>query len=82
MDNELRGMIADEFFDSRILRALIDTILDTAELDYTGEDLTIKNDKRLLAVVRAFYDEEYIYRLNQLKTRKFAEDLGAKIEEG
>lgn len=81
MDNELREILFDLKLDSTVLRALINTILDSARLDYKGEDLTISKDTRILAIIRAFYEDEYNNRLNGLKAEKIAKDLGAKIEE-
>lgn len=57
--NEVSEIIVDLNLNSKILRGLVDTILDNTKVDYTGETLTIADSAPILAVVKAFYGDEY-----------------------
>lgn len=62
MDNtvkEINEIIVDLKLNSKILRGLVDTILDNTKVDYSGETLTIADSAPILAVIKAFYGDEY-----------------------
>jgi hypothetical protein len=55
------------------LRGLVDTILDNTKVDYSGETLTIVDSAPILAVVKAFYGDEYNNCLKERKGEREAE---------
>lgn len=66
--NEIYEALVEAKIDSRALTILIDTILDNCYINYRGS-MVIDDDasKAILSVVRAFRNEEYNNRLNELK---------------
>lgn len=72
--DEIKEAIVNLKIDSKILRTLIDTILDSCKVDYYAEALTIKRDDRILAIVKTFYPDEYENRLKDLKEKKEKEE--------
>lgn len=65
--NEIYEALVEAKIDSRALTILVDTILDNCYLNYRGE-IEIENASgAILAVVKAFRNEEYNNRLNELK---------------
>lgn len=73
--DEIKEMIVNLKMESRILTTLIDTILEACDLDFTGEDLSIRSDSKILTVVKTFYPDEYDNCLTDLK------DKAKKLEE-
>ena len=67
MDKELIDIIVSLKIESKTLRLLVDTILDSCRIAYGGEGLRIDNDDRILTIVKAFYGDEYIKKFNDLK---------------
>lgn len=67
MDNELMDLIVRLKVESKILRGLVDTILDSCRVNYDGSKLTIDNDAEIFAIIKAFYGDEYLNRLKVLK---------------
>lgn len=59
MDNTVNEIIVDLKLNAKILRGLVDTILDNTKADYSGEALTIADSAPILAVIKAFYGDEY-----------------------
>ena len=59
MDNTVNEIIVDLKLNAKILRGLVDTILDNTTTDYSGEALTIADSAPILAVIKAFYGDEY-----------------------
>lgn len=66
--NEIYEALVEAKIDSRALTILVDTILDNCYLNYSG-DIAITRDASgaILAVVKAFRNEEYNNRYNELK---------------
>lgn len=76
MDNtvkEINEIIVDLKLNSKILRGLVDTILDNTKVDYSGDTLTIVDSAPILAVVKAFYGDEYNNCLKERKGEREAE---------
>ncbi len=73
MENEIIEQLAEAKLQSKIMTALIDTILDNSKLTYDGEGLRIESDSEMFAIIKAFFSHEYDYRLTELKIEKEAE---------
>ena len=73
MDNELNEIIVRLKLESKILRGLVDVILDNTYLGYDDNSLRLANEDRVLTVIKTFYIEEYNNRLRDLKADKQAE---------
>lgn len=72
--------------DSKILRGIIDYILDNSRLDYTGENLRFDDPDGILLFVKAFFGDEYDNRVRYLKEKaeedeKKAAELMKELEE-
>ena len=67
--------IIDLKISARILRGLVDTILDNTKVDYSGETLTLDNSAPVLTTIKTFFPTEYS---NCLKERVRARE--AEIE--
>ena len=72
MDKELIEMIVRLKMESKILRGLIDVILDNSYLSYDN-NLRLTNEDRVLTVVKTFFGDEYENRFKELKAEKQAE---------
>lgn len=70
MENEIIEQLAEAKLESKIMRALIDTILDNSKLTYDGEGLRIESDSEMFAIIKAFFSDEYDNRLTQLKAER------------
>ena len=68
--DEIKEAIINLKIDSKILRTLIDTILDSCGLDYKETDLSIRNDDKILTVLKTFYPDEYSIKLETLKSKE------------
>lgn len=68
--DEITEIIVNLKSDSKILRTLIDTILDSCGLDYMEKDLSIRNDSKILTVLKTFYPDEYSNKLETLKSKE------------
>lgn len=79
MTNEELSNIIDLKVSRRILTGLVDTILDSCRLNYDSTGLVIDDGAPILAVLRAFFYEEYSNRLDQLKVELLRER--ARLEE-
>lgn len=73
--DEIKEIIVNLKIDSKILRTLIDTILDSCGLDYKETDLCIRNDDKILTILKTFYPDEYSNRLEALKSKLKEEEL-------
>ena len=71
--DEIKEAIINLKIDSKILRTLIDTILDSCGLDYMETDLSIRNDGKILTVLKTFYPDEYSNKLESLKSKTVKE---------
>lgn len=90
MDNDLREIMEAAIklrTESKILQGLIDHILDSSRLDYTGQDLRLDDTDGILLLVKTFYGDEYNTRVRYLKEKaeedekKAAELLKDQLEE-
>lgn len=52
---------------ANILQAFVNIALDYAELSYDGTPYMIDNGKSVLLLISAFFEEEYGFRIAQLK---------------
>lgn len=73
MDKEIIEEIVKLRIQSKILRGLVDVIIDNTFLSYDGDTLRLTNEDRVLTVVKTFYGEECSNRLKELKAEKQAE---------
>lgn len=73
MDKELIEIIVNLKMESKILRGLVDVILDNTYLGYTDGELRLTNEERILTVIKTFYGDECSNRLKELKADKQAE---------
>ena len=71
--------LIDLKIDQKAFILLVDTILENSRLNYSKNGLMIDEEAPIYSIIRAFRLEEYNNRLNELKTEKIAEDLGAKV---
>ena len=61
--------------DSRILTALVDTILDSSRLSrFDEKTLTIEGETPIFAIVKAFFRDEYINRVEELEALRTYEE--------
>ena len=74
MDNELMEMIVRLKCESKILRGLVDSILDSTYLSYNGEDLRVGDGDRILTVLNTFFGDEVNNRIEQLKAESVKEE--------
>lgn len=74
MDNELMEMIVRLKCESKILRGLVDTILDNSRLTYGGDGLRVDEDLAIYAVLKAFFGDEVNNRIEQLKAERVKEE--------
>lgn len=90
MDNDLREIMEAAIklrTESKILQGLIDHILDSSRLDYTGQDLRLDDTDGILLLVKTFYGDKYNTRVRYLKEKaeedekKAAELLKDQLEE-
>lgn len=61
---------------ANILQAFVNVALDNAELSYDGTPYMIDNGKSVLLLISAFFEEEYFFRIAQLKAER--EEKGDK----
>lgn len=76
MDNDLREIMEAAIklrADNKILQGIIDYVLDSSRLDYTGEDLRLDDTDGILLFVKVFFADEYDNRVRYLQ-EKAAED--------
>ena len=74
MDNELVEMIVRLKCESRILRGLVDTILDNTRLSYSEDSIRIAEDEPVIMVLKAFFGDEVKNRLEELKAEREKEE--------
>ena len=82
MENEIIEQLAEAKLESKIMRALIDTILDNSKLSYDGEGLRIESDSEMFAIIKAFFSDEYENRMTQLAIIKAERDQELKKANG
>lgn len=73
--DEIKEAIINLKVESKILTTLIDTILDSCEIDYYGRDLRIGSDSKIITVIKTFYPDEYNNRFEALKEKNKEEEL-------
>lgn len=69
-ENYMIERLAEAKLESKIMTALIDTILDNSRLTYDGDGLRIESDSEMYAIIKAFFSDEYDNRLTQLKAER------------
>ena len=79
MDKELMDMLVSLKIDAQAFQTLVDTILDNCRLGYDNESLVISGDAEIIAIIKAFRNDEYLYRLKSLKDT-FEAEKKAKAE--
>ena len=82
MENEIIEQLAEAKLERKIMRALIDTILDNSKLSYDGEGLRIESDSEMFAIIKAFFSDEYENRMTQLAIIKAERDQELKKANG
>ena len=80
MDRETINNLAELKVQSKILRWLVDVIFDSSRLSYDGTSLIVEDDAAIMAVLKAFYRDEFDNCLSDLKMR--AEAAKKAAEEG
>lgn len=78
MENEIIEQLAEAKLESKIMTALIDTILDNSKLTYDGDGLRLESEAEMFAIIKAFFSVDYEYRLTELKDERDAELQKAK----
>jgi len=73
--DEIKEAIINLKVESKILTTLIDTILDSCEIDYYGKDLRIGSDSKIITVIKTFYPDEYDNRFKALKEKDKEKEL-------
>ena len=69
MDRETINNLAGLKVQSKILRGLVDVIFDSSRLSYDGTSLIVEDDASIMAVLKAFYRDEFDNCLSDLKMR-------------
>ena len=59
MDRETINNLAELKVQSKILRGLVDVILDSCRLNYDHTSLVVEDDAAIMAVLKAFYRDEF-----------------------
>ena len=67
MDRETINNLAELKVQSKILRGLVDVIFDSSRLSYDGTSLIVEDDAAIMAVLKAFYREEFDNCVGALK---------------
>ena len=67
MDRETINNLADLKVQSKILRGLVDVIFDSSRLSYDGTSLIVEDDAAIMAVLKAFYRDEFVSCVVELK---------------
>ena len=69
-ENYMIERLAEAKLESKIMTALIDTILDNSSLAYSKDELRLESDSEMFAIIKAFFSDEYDNRLTQLKAER------------
>lgn len=69
-ENYMIERLAEAKLESKIMTALIDTILDNSSLAYSMDALRLESDSEMFAIIKAFFSDEYDNRLTQLKAER------------
>lgn len=67
MDRETINNLAELKVQSKILRGLVDVIFDSSRLSYDGTSLIVEDDAAIMAVLKAFYRDEFDNCVVELK---------------
>ena len=84
MDRESINNLAELRVQSKILRGLVDVILDSCRLNYDETSLVVDDDAPIMAVLKAFYRDEFDNCVAELKEAERFKKAEAKkaAEEG
>lgn len=63
---------------ANVLQAIVNIALDNTELSYDGTPYMNDNGKSVLLLISAFFDEEYSFRIAQLKAELEEKEKGDK----
>ena len=74
MDKEFIDMIVRLKCESKILRGLVDAIIESTYLSYTGKDLRINDGDKIITVLKTFFGDELEIRLKELKIEEEKEE--------
>lgn len=77
--DEIKEIIVNLKMESKILRSLVDTILDSCGLDYCEKGLSIRSDSEILTIIKTFYPEEYDNALTDLKAEAKAKETEEEL---
>ena len=81
MDRETINNLAELKVQSKILRGLVDVIFDSCRLNYDHTSLVVEDDNSIMAVLKAFYRDEFDNCVEDLRYRaankKRAEEEGS-----
>lgn len=80
MDRETINNLAELKVQSKILRGLVDVIFDSCRLNYDHTSLVVEDDDAIMAVLKAFYRDEFNNRVEDLMCR--VENKKIAAEEG
>lgn len=69
MDRETINNLAELRVQSKILRGLVDVIFDSSRLNYDETSLVVDDDAPIMAVLKAFYRDEFDNCLSELKIK-------------
>ena len=69
-ENYMIERLAEAKLESKIMTALIDTILDNSSLAYSKDELRLESDSEMFAIIKAFFSDEYDNRLTQLEAER------------
>ena len=69
MDRETINNLAELKVQSKILRGLVDVIFDSCRLNYDETSLVVDDDAPIMAVLKAFYRDEFDNCLSELKIK-------------
>ena len=67
MDRDTINNLAELKVQSKILRGLVDVIFDSCRLNYDHTSLVVDDDAPIMAVLKAFYRDEFDNCLSELK---------------
>ena len=69
MDRETINNLAELRVQSKILRGLVDVIFDSSRLNYDETSLVVDDDAPIMAVLKAFYRDEFDNCVSELKIK-------------
>ena len=76
MDKELMDLLVRLKVESKILRGLVDAILDNTYLNYSGDNLKLEScgADTVITIVKAFFGDEVDNRIKELNAKRRKEE--------